>query len=154
VAAAHARRRRLTLSRPGARVLCLAGDELLLLLWRDPVGGREVWEPPGGGIERGESPEATARRELREEAGLEAGELHGPLTVARDYSWRGRRIVCDDVFFLARWDSRPRVKLEPNPQLLRSAWVTELDAVGPLEPPSLPAVLSSLRSGRPSPPSR
>jgi hypothetical protein len=74
--------------------------------------------------------------------------------LARDYRWAGRRIVCEDAFFLARFERRPRVTLEPNPQLLACAWVTALDAVGPLEPPDLAGVLSSLRSARPSPPSR
>ncbi|MFW6193468.1 MAG: NUDIX hydrolase [Gemmatimonadota bacterium] len=36
---------------------------------------RELWEVPAGTLERGESPEACAARELREEAGLEAAEL-------------------------------------------------------------------------------
>ena len=131
-------------------MLCLAGDELLLLRWRDPVEGFEVWEPPGGGVEPGESWEQAARRELREEAGLEAGDVTGPALVARDYRWSGRRIVCEDAFFLARWAQRPQVSLEPVAELLDCAWVAELDAVAPLEPPGLAAVLSSLRSGRPS----
>jgi len=147
----------LPLSRPGARVLCLAGDtRLLLLRWRDPVAGVEVWEPPGGGLEPGESFEDAARRELREEAGLEAGELAGPAIVARDYRWAGRRIVCEDAVFLARWPQPPPVTLERNPQLLGYDWVATaaLGAVAPLEPPDLGAVLSSLRSARPSPRSR
>jgi 8-oxo-dGTP pyrophosphatase MutT (NUDIX family) len=144
----------LPLSRRAARVLCLAGGELLLLRWRDPVEGFEVWEPPGGGVEPGESWEAAARRELREEAGLTARELSGPLMVARDYRWAGRRIVGEDAFFLARWDARPHVTLERTPALLECRWVSELGSVAPLEPPALEAVLSSLRSGRPSPRSR
>lgn len=136
-------------------MLCLAGDELLLLLrWRDPVEGFEVWEPPGGGLEPGESWEQAARRELREEAGLEAGALAGPVTVERDYRWAGRHIACEDAFYLARWDEPPQVTLEPAPELLGCAWVAQLDSVGPLEPPDLSAVLSRLRSVRPSPPSR
>jgi 8-oxo-dGTP pyrophosphatase MutT (NUDIX family) len=134
------------IARPGARVLCVAAGAVLLLRWRDPVEGFEVWEPPGGGIEPGESRAAAARRELREEAGLEAAALAGPVTVARDYRWAGRRIVCTDAVFLARWDARPPVTLERSPELLGSAWVpeAELASVDPIEPPELPALLRAL----------
>ena len=137
-------------------MLCLADRAVLLLRWRDPVEGFEVWEPPGGGLEPGESWEQAARRELREEAGLEAGAVAGPVMVARDYRWRARRIVGEDAVFLARWGSRPDVRLEATPTLLGFAWIPEgeLGAVAPLEPPGLAAVLSSLRRARPSPPSR
>jgi ADP-ribose pyrophosphatase YjhB (NUDIX family) len=142
------------LSRPGARVICLAAGAALLLRWRDPVDGFYVWEPPGGGVEEGESWEAAARRELREEAGLEARVLTGPVLVPRDYRWAGRRIVCDDAFFLATWDRRPRVTLERA--ACGAEWVAaaRLDSVPGLEPTELGAVLSSLRWARPSPPSR
>jgi 8-oxo-dGTP pyrophosphatase MutT (NUDIX family) len=135
-------------SRPAARVICLVAQEVLLLRWRDPVEGFEVWEPPGGGLEAGESWEEAARRELREEAGVEAGELTGPLMVPRDYRWAGRRIVGEDAVFLARWCERPAVTLEATPELLEYAWMplARLGDVTPLEPPSLPALLSSLRS--------
>ena len=130
--------------------------EVLLLLWRDPVSGAEVWEPPGGGLEAGESYADAAVRELREEAGLVASSLSGPVMVERDYVWAGRHIVCTDAVFLAAWPSRPDVTLEDSPDLVEFEWVPipRLDWVEALEPPSLPALLSSLRSGRPSPRSR
>jgi 8-oxo-dGTP pyrophosphatase MutT (NUDIX family) len=144
------------LSRPGARVICVAAGAVLLLRWRDPVEGFEAWEPPGGGVDPGESWEAAARRELREEAGLTARALTGPELVPRDYRWAGRRIACDDAFFLAVWDRRPRVTLEDVAALRGCEWVavSRLDAVPGLEPPGLGRVLSSLRSARPSPQSR
>ena len=47
----------------------LQGDVLLL---RHSYGPK-VWALPGGGLKRGEDPEACARREVQEELGLELG---------------------------------------------------------------------------------
>ncbi len=55
----------------------LRADPLSVLLIRranPPNAGH--WALPGGGQELGETVEATARRELREETGLTAGPLH------------------------------------------------------------------------------
>lgn len=40
------------------------------LLWARRVGGRDAWQFPQGGINRGESPEQALYRELQEEVGL------------------------------------------------------------------------------------
>ena len=40
------------------------------LLWARRVGGRDAWQFPQGGIDKGESPEQALYRELHEEVGL------------------------------------------------------------------------------------
>ena len=56
----------------GAAVLVVDERGRLLLLHRTD---NRCWGPPGGAVEPGEVVEQAARRELREETGLEAGDL-------------------------------------------------------------------------------
>lgn len=58
----------------GIGIILLRGDDVLLIRrGRPPGAGR--WSLPGGRQELGETAEAAARRELREETGLECGPL-------------------------------------------------------------------------------
>jgi 8-oxo-dGTP diphosphatase len=57
---------------------------------RSHLAGR--FEFPGGRIETGETPVDAARRELREESGLEARELEPLVIVVHDYPDRALRI--------------------------------------------------------------
>ena len=61
-----------------AAVVILAIDDegriAFVRQWRTPIG-RDVLELPAGSLEPGEDPEATAMRELQEEAGLKPGTL-------------------------------------------------------------------------------
>ena len=57
---------------PGAAVIVMDSSQRVLLLQRADTGG---WGLPGGFMEPGESLEETARREVREETGLELDEL-------------------------------------------------------------------------------
>ena len=141
--------------RPAARVVCLAAELMLLLRWRDPAGGAEFWEPPGGGLEAGEGWEAAARRELAEETGVVAGDVSGPVMVDRDFLWEGERRVGPEAFFLAVFDRVPSVRLEDEPALLGFAWleVSAIPGLDAVEPTALADVVRRLR-GRPSPPSR
>lgn len=61
---------------PGAVVIVPVqkGEVYLIRQWRYAVG-EELIEVPAGTLEPGEKPDKTAVRELREEAGLEAGRL-------------------------------------------------------------------------------
>jgi 8-oxo-dGTP pyrophosphatase MutT (NUDIX family)/GNAT superfamily N-acetyltransferase len=141
------------IARSAARVLCFDGsDRLLLMHWKDPVDGYQLWEPPGGGVEPGEDPVDTMRREWAEETGQPVPELVGePTSVARDVFWAGGRLVGDETFFLGRTPSA----VAPTPMgfteseiasYLGYAWVSRADLAAleidgdPVEPDLVPVL--------------
>lgn len=98
--------------RPTARIIVLCPDDRLLL-FRAMIGhsieperrpdATSFWALPGGGIEAGESAECAARRELKEETGLDA-DAPLPLVAKRStrYDWKGRRFHTDEHIFFHR----------------------------------------------------
>jgi 8-oxo-dGTP pyrophosphatase MutT (NUDIX family) len=112
--------------RVAARAI-VVDPETRILLVRFDFGDRVVWATPGGGIEKGETDDHALRRELSEEAGLEAFEL-GPLVWTRTHHvplaggrWDGQT----ERYYLVRTPS-----LDPAPRLtwdeLRAEGMTDV----------------------------
>lgn len=139
--------------RPAVRVVCVDGHGRILLMgWHDHVEGVTVWEPPGGGVEAGEKPIETARRELYEETGLPGSAVTDHwVPVAREFTWLGNPYRKIEPFFVARFtgvpDVRPAAFTDEEDGAFRGhRWVhpAELAGVPRLEPPDLPYVLRRL----------
>jgi TDG/mug DNA glycosylase family protein len=99
--------------RPAVRALVLdRSDRTLLVLFRDETG-QSWWAMPGGGVDTGESPEQTIRRELAEEAGLVEFELGLEIWTRQPvYAWYGRIYHQRERIHLVRVDEH-----EPVPQI-------------------------------------
>ena len=90
-------------ARPAARILLL-DDSGRVLLFRFDAGDRPpFWATPGGAVDPGESFAVAARRELREETGLDLE--CGPEVHARTVEFttlEDVRVTADERYFLVR----------------------------------------------------
>ena len=140
-------------ARTAVRVVCVDDDfRVLLLRWRDPFDGSILWEPPGGGVEVGETAIDAVRRELREEAGLRdvrVGERS--IEVKRDVWWADHHFEDIEQFFVARVTDTTagarQLSERERVSLVGEAWFTWEALVSldeHVEPPSLRDVLVDL----------
>ncbi|AJP74123.1 NUDIX hydrolase [Sphingomonas hengshuiensis] len=93
-------------ARPAARILLLdAGDRVLLFRF-DPADRPPFWCTPGGAVDPGESYAQAARRELREETGIDA---EPGAEVAQRFvqftTIEGVPVDADERYFLVRTDA-------------------------------------------------
>ena len=108
------------------------------VLWARRVGGRDAWQFPQGGINRGESPEQALYRELEEEVGLgpDAVEVLGVTRgwlryrLPRRFLRKGQKPLCigqKQKWFLLKLleeDSAVRLDLNDSPEFDHWQWVS------------------------------
>ena len=122
----------------GATTLLVDAKNRLLLMKRSDSG---CWGPPGGGVELGEVVEMAARREVREETGLEVRELalfdvfSGPELF---YKYpNGDEVYGVDIVYLSRaWDGTVHL----NDEHTDWGWFALADLPADISPPILPII--------------
>jgi 8-oxo-dGTP pyrophosphatase MutT (NUDIX family) len=89
-----------------------------------------VWALPKGLVDRGESPEATALREVAEETGAEGRSLGKLGDVRYVYSRAGQRIFKIVSFYLVRYSRGRLGELEPEQrrEVAEARWLPLADA--------------------------
>jgi 8-oxo-dGTP diphosphatase len=125
----------------GVKALIIAADAERVLLVRHSYGDRTLWSLPGGGYKPDrETPEQAARRECREELGVELDQ--SALVLAEHLTaHEGRRGHLKIVRLYAVSDI-----LRPNGEIAEARWTT-LDLTDlPGDPPVSKWVHSALRA--------
>ncbi len=125
--------------RPAARILLLDGEGRVLL-FRFHLPGREAyWATPGGAVDPGEGFAACARRELREETGLDMDcGTEVARRLAEFVTFEGVPVRADERYFLVRADA-PEIVASGHSALERLVmrewrWFTRAELAAPDEP--------------------
>ena len=120
-------------SLPAASVAVFRRGELLLIR-RGKNPYRDLWTLPGGVLEPNESAEEAARRELTEETGLIAGNLH---LVTRHEPELGDRRYVISVFLCTHFSGTPRA----GDDAAEIAWRNASNLGGLPMTPGLPEII-------------
>lgn len=114
--------------RPSARLLVIDGRGRVLLFRFShsdgALAGKTYWATPGGGLDEGESFADAARRELKEETGID--QIPGPEVAIRNVQFMlpdGDIADAEERYFLVRTDSA--IDIANNPDPIEKAFIAE-----------------------------
>lgn len=107
----------------GVKLVVWSGDQVLFV--RHTYGNRRAWELPGGGRRRGESAPDAARREAREELGLDIGDW-SYIGLVEDRQRATAHLTCLE----ARYDGTPLTL--SRAEIAEGRWGTPADPPAPL----------------------
>lgn len=143
ISAAHAARHILARSRggksEGVRIIIVDERRVLLLShWYAPW----VWTLPGGGIDRGEEPDAAAIREAREETGLIVCTIAGKIG-----TYKGLLGTGDTVHVFYSGDFEGSLAMRPNLEIMARSWF-DLDNLPPELSPANRRRIEAYKSGQ------
>jgi 8-oxo-dGTP pyrophosphatase MutT (NUDIX family) len=118
----------------GAIIFEKEGERPLFLLLHYPSGSRkqkDYWDLPKGHIEKGEEPEDTVKREVREETGLNDIEfLEGfKETIKYFFKWENENILKFVTFYLAKTKKK---EIEISGEHIGYKWLPYSEALGQL----------------------
>lgn len=149
--------------RHGARVVVIDPDGRVLLFRLVDVDEHQppvIWVTPGGGVEEGEAFAEAARRELREETGIDItlDELGAAVaTTSGEWVWRDQTI--DDTTHLFAWRVDDMVEIDvaghtEEEQRFVTGWrwwtADEIDAADEvIYPANLSTLVRALATGHP-----
>jgi NAD+ diphosphatase len=102
-------------------VLILAESGLGLFIRRARDPGKDKLALPGGFIDRGETAEAAAVREVREEAGVKLASVEFLASFPNLYSYRGVDYPVVDLFFIGRVEAAVASPLDDVTEIVWAA---------------------------------
>jgi ADP-ribose pyrophosphatase YjhB (NUDIX family) len=107
-------------TRQAALCLIRRGDAFLVAEIQDPHSKLVLHRPPGGGVEEGETPEQTVRRELREELGIALTAVIDLGAIDHVWFWKGREVRERAWLFLSNSSDDARLSRGECPELVEA----------------------------------
>lgn len=127
-----------------AAVLILAADDSALFIRRARDPSKHKLALPGGFVDRGETAEAAAVREVREEAGVKLASVEFMASFPNLYAYRGVEYPVLDLFFVGRVQERTASPLDDVTEIVWAfpAAISDLDLAFPSHARALKAYLA------------